>query len=56
MMVLDHDDALWKRRLSVSETAHAYVILIAPNGRVRWMSDGAYDDARFARRSYGLLP
>jgi len=49
MMVLDHDDALWKRRLAVSETSHAYVVLIAPNGHVIWMSDGAFDDARFAR-------
>ena len=47
MMVLDHDDALWRRRLSVSETSHAYVVLIAPNGRVRWMSDGPFAEARF---------
>jgi hypothetical protein len=49
MMVLDHDDALWKRRLAVSETSHAYVVLLAPNGRVRWRNDGAFDEARFAR-------
>jgi hypothetical protein len=49
MMVLDHDDALWKRRLSVGETSHAYVVLIAPNGRVKWMSEGGYDEAGFAR-------
>jgi hypothetical protein len=55
MMVLDHDDALWKRRLAVSETSHAYVVLIAPNGRVRWMSDGAFDEARFARLRNAVL-
>ena len=49
MMVLDHDDALWKRRLSVSETSHAYVVLLAPNGRLRWKSDGPFDEARFTR-------
>lgn len=49
MMVLDHDDALWKRRLAVSETSRAYVVLLEPNGRIQWMSDGAYDDARYAR-------
>jgi hypothetical protein len=49
MMVLDHDDALWKRRLAVSETSHAYVVLLAPNGRVRWKSAGPFDEARFTR-------
>jgi hypothetical protein len=55
MMVLDHDDALWKRRLAVSETSRSYVVLLAPNGRIRWLSDGAYDDARFARLRNALL-
>jgi ATP10 protein len=47
-MVLDRDEGLWKRRLAVSETSRAYVVLIAPNGRIRWVSDGPYDGARFA--------
>ena len=49
MMVLDRDDALWKRRLAVTETSHAYVVLLAPNGRLRWKSDGPFDEARFTR-------
>lgn len=49
MMVLDRDDALWKRRLAVSETSYAYVVLLAPNGRLRWKSDGPFDEARFTR-------
>ena len=49
MMVLDRDDALWKRRLAVSETSYAYVVLLAPNGHLRWKSDGPFDEARFTR-------
>jgi len=49
MMILDHDDALWKRRLAVSATERSYAVLIAPNGRIRWKSDGPYDDSRFTR-------
>lgn len=49
MMVIDHDDALWKRRLAVSDASRSYVVLLAPNGRIRWMSDGPFDEARFTR-------
>jgi hypothetical protein len=49
MLVLDRDDALWKRRLGVTTTDRSYVVLIAPNGRIAWMSDGAFDESRYAR-------
>jgi len=48
-MILDRDDALWKRRLAVTETSRSYAVVIAPNGRSRWKSDCAFDEARLTR-------
>ena len=48
MLTLDRDDALWRHRLSVTTTDHSYVVLLAPDGRIRWMSTHAYDDDEYA--------
>jgi hypothetical protein len=55
MMILDHDDALWKRRLAVTETSHSYAVLLSPKGRITWKSDGPFDDARLARLRNELI-
>lgn len=54
-IVLYRDENLWEERLSVSDRSRAYVVLLEPNGRIRWMNSGAFTDAEVARLQHALL-
>lgn len=41
------DEALWKRRLAVTDSGHAYVLVLGEDGRVRWRSSKAFNDIEF---------
>jgi hypothetical protein len=41
-IVLYNDEALWKARLAGSDYNRAYVVLLAPDGHIRWISTGAF--------------
>ena len=49
MLVLDRDDALWRRRLGVTTTDRSYAVLVGADGRIRWMSHAEFSDAEFER-------
>jgi hypothetical protein len=42
------DEDSWKKRLSVTDDKHAYVVLIDGKGRVGWMSSGPFTDGGYA--------
>jgi hypothetical protein len=47
--VLYRDETLWKQRLAFSDDSRAYVILLGPDGRIRWSSEGAFTEPSYAR-------
>jgi hypothetical protein len=48
-LVLYRDEALWKQRLAFSVDSHAYVILLGPDARIRWRSEGAFTEDAYAQ-------
>ncbi len=48
-LVLYRDETLWKQRLAFSEDSHSYVILLGPDGRISWKSEGAFAEAGYAQ-------
>jgi hypothetical protein len=48
-IVVYQDEKLWKLRLAVFDNSRAYVVLLGPDGRLRWSNTGAYTDAEYAR-------
>jgi hypothetical protein len=47
-IVLYHDAALWKQRLACSDDDRAYVILLGPDGHMRWKNDGPFSEPSYA--------
>jgi hypothetical protein len=48
-LVLYRDETLWKQRLAFPEDSRAYVILLGPDGRIAWRSEGAFTEAPYAQ-------
>lgn len=48
-LVLYRDETLWKQRLAFSEDNHAYVLLLGPDGRIQWRSEGAFTEDAYAQ-------
>ena len=48
-IVLYQDEKLWKLRLAVSDNNRSYVVLLGPDGRIRWSNSAAYSDSEYAR-------
>jgi hypothetical protein len=48
-IVLYQDEKLWKARLTASDNNRAYVILLAPDGHLRWSNATAYTAPEYAR-------
>jgi ATP10 protein len=48
-VALYKDEALWKQRLNVTDDNGAYVLLLGPQGRIRWKNEGAFSDAAYAQ-------
>jgi hypothetical protein len=46
-ILLYHDEEAWKKRLGVSSDKHSYVLLLDGEGRLRWISSGAFSQAEF---------
>jgi hypothetical protein len=44
-----HDEDLWKQRLAVSDDSRAYVVLLEPDGHIRWNNSGAFTVSEYAR-------
>lgn len=41
------NEKLWKQRLGVADDSHAYVVILGPDGRIRWMNSGALSDTEY---------
>jgi hypothetical protein len=41
------DEALWKQRLGANDDAHAYIILLGADGRIRWSNSASYSDSGY---------
>ena len=48
-LVLYKDEDAWKQRLAVSGNRHAYVVVLNPEGRVRWMSAGPFSESDYGQ-------
>jgi ATP10 protein len=48
-IVLYRDEALWKQRLAFSDGNRAYVILLDPDGRMRWSNQGLFTETSYAQ-------
>jgi hypothetical protein len=48
-IVLYRDELLWKQRLAFSVDSHAYVVLLNPDGRIAWRSEGAFTEGAYAQ-------
>lgn len=48
-IILDHDEAVWRRRLAVTDDGRAYVALLDPEGRIAWRNGGAFTDPDYRR-------
>ncbi|MBK7926997.1 MAG: hypothetical protein IPJ98_05700 [Bryobacterales bacterium] len=49
----------WKQRLRVSDSTHAYLILLDPTGRIAWLHHGPFDETAaqtLADQTRRLLP
>jgi hypothetical protein len=53
-VVLYRDETLWKQRLAFSEDSRAYVILLGPDGRIAWKSEGAFTEAAYMKLKHQL--
>jgi hypothetical protein len=47
IIVTYQDEALWKRRLGVTDNGHAYVLVLGENDEIRWRSTGAFNASEF---------
>ena len=48
-IILYSDEKLWKQRVAFSEASRAYVILLGPDGRIRWSSKEAFTEPSYAQ-------
>jgi hypothetical protein len=53
-IILLQNEALWKLRLAVADDTRAYVLLLSPDSRIRWMSSTSFSDSEFARLKAAL--
>jgi len=53
LLVYKDEDA-WKTRLAVSNDKHSYVVVLGPDGRVRWLSTGAFNQTGYAELQKAL--
>ena len=53
-IVLYQDEKLWKLRLVVTDNNQAYVVLLGPDGRVRWSNSATYSDSEYARLKHEI--
>jgi hypothetical protein len=42
------DEAIWKQHLAVSDENRAYIVLLGPDGRIRWRNSAAFTDSEYA--------
>lgn len=48
------NEGSWKRRLTVVDDSHAYVLVLGPDGRVRWRNLAAFSDAAYTELKVGI--
>ena len=48
-IVCYQDEGLWKQRLAATDDSHAYVLLLGPDGRIRWRNSGPLSDTDYTK-------
>jgi len=46
-VVMYKDEVLWKERLEVTDENRAYLVLLGPDGHIRWSNTTAFTDAAY---------
>jgi ATP10 protein len=41
------NEDVWKQRLAVADESHAYVLVLGPDGHLRWRNSGALNEAQY---------
>ena len=41
------NEDVWKQRLAVADESHAYVLVLGPDGHLRWRNSGAFNEAQY---------
>jgi hypothetical protein len=49
------NEDLWKQRLAVANDSHAYVLLLGPDGHMRWRNSGAFSDGEYTELKKRVL-
>jgi hypothetical protein len=53
-IVMYQDEKLWKLRLAASDNKRASIVLLGPDGHIRWSNSGAYTDSEYARLKHEI--
>lgn len=53
-MLVYHDEAPWRERLSVTIDSHCYLVVIDGSGRVQWLGTGPFSDSTYAQLKEAL--
>jgi len=48
-LLVYHDEALWRSRLSVANDSHCYLVVINGDSRVQWLGSGPFSDSAYAQ-------
>jgi hypothetical protein len=49
------NEDLWKQRLAVANDSYAYVLLLGPDGHMRWRNSGAFSDGEYTELKKRVL-
>jgi len=47
-IAMEKDEDLWKERLGFTDSDHAYLFLLGPDGKIRWKNSGPFTESEYA--------
>ncbi len=47
-IAMEKDEDLWKKRLGFTDSDHAYLFLLGPDGKIRWKNSGPFAESEYA--------
>jgi hypothetical protein len=47
-IAMEKDEDLWKQRLGFTDSDHAYLFLLGPDGKIRWKNSGQFTESDYA--------
>jgi len=57
-IAMENDEDLWKQRLGFTDSDHAYLFLLGPDGKIRWKNSGPFTESGYAtlKRELAQMP